>query len=70
MKVTFNEYIQNPMGNKTAVFTQREALRAVYKDKFDKIITELNELSEEQKEQVYKYLQVKKANKHSKKDRF
>lgn len=38
MKMSFDEYIKNPMGTKTAVFTQREALRSVYVDKFDKVL--------------------------------
>lgn len=42
MKITFEEYIKNPMGNKTAVFTQREMLRNIYVDKFDKILLREN----------------------------
>lgn len=38
MGVTFKDYINNPMGEKNSVFTQREALRQVYVEKFNKIM--------------------------------
>ncbi len=38
MGITFKEYINNPMGEKNSVFTQREALRNVYVEKFNKVM--------------------------------
>ena len=34
--MTFDEYIQNPMGIKNAVFSHREMYRELYKNKFNK----------------------------------
>jgi hypothetical protein len=36
--MSFREYIQNPMGRKNAVMSNREILRTVYKEKLDKIL--------------------------------
>lgn len=36
--MTFEQYIQNPMGKNNAVFSQRELFRNIYKDKLDKIL--------------------------------
>ena len=36
--MTFDEYIQNPMGIKNAVFSHREMYRELYKNKFNKIM--------------------------------
>lgn len=38
MGMTFKDYINNPMGEKNSVFTQREALRSVYVEKFNKVM--------------------------------
>jgi len=38
MDMTFDDYIHNPMGIKTGVFTQREVFRGVYTDKLNKIL--------------------------------
>lgn len=38
MIMTFNEYIQNPMGRKNAVLSNREMYATLYKDKLDKIL--------------------------------
>ena len=38
MSMTFKDYINNPMGEKNSVFTQREALRSVYVEKFNKVM--------------------------------
>ena len=40
--MTFNDYINNPMGKKNAVFTQREMFRSMYADKLDKILVREN----------------------------
>lgn len=42
MKVTFNDYIQNPAGKQNAVFSQREMYRAVYSSKLDKVLLREN----------------------------
>lgn len=36
--MTYEEYIKNPMGDKNAVITQREALRSMYTNKLDAIL--------------------------------
>lgn len=36
--MTFQQYIDNPMGKKNAVFSQRYLYRGLYTDKFDKIL--------------------------------
>lgn len=38
MKMTFKEYINNPMGIKNSVFSNREIYRNLYKEKLDKIL--------------------------------
>lgn len=38
MKMTYPEYIQNPMGKKNAVISNREMYRQMYTTKFDKIM--------------------------------
>lgn len=38
MEMTFQQYIDNPMGKKNAVFSQRYLYRGLYTDKFDKIL--------------------------------
>lgn len=38
MKMTFNDYIQNPMGIHNAVFSQREMFRTLYGDKLNKLM--------------------------------
>ena len=38
MNVSFQEYIQNPMGRKNAVFSGREMYRNMYREKLDKIL--------------------------------
>lgn len=38
MRMTFNQYIQNPMGIANAVISNREMYRKFYNEKFDKII--------------------------------
>lgn len=38
MKMTFNDYIQNPAGKRNAVFSQREMYRAFYAGKMDKLL--------------------------------
>lgn len=42
MKMTFQEYIQNPMGKNNSVFSQREMYRTLYTNKLDKIIVREN----------------------------
>ena len=37
MEMTLDEYINNPMGRKNAVFSNREMYRAMYADKLDKL---------------------------------
>lgn len=38
MEMTYQQYIDNPMGKRNAVFSQRDMFRAFYTDKFDKVI--------------------------------
>jgi len=38
MDMTFQQYIDNPLGKKNAVFSQRDMYRALYTDKFDKLL--------------------------------
>lgn len=38
MKITFGGYIDNPMGKKNAVFSQRDMYKKLYTEKLDKII--------------------------------
>lgn len=38
MVMTFPEYIQNPMGRKNAVFSNRELYASMYRDKLDKVL--------------------------------
>lgn len=38
MEMTFQQYIDNPLGKKNAVFSQRDLFRTLYTDKFDKIL--------------------------------
>ena len=38
MEMTFQQYIDNPMGKKNAVFSQRDLFRGLYTGKFDKIL--------------------------------
>lgn len=38
MRMTFNQYIQNPMGIANAVISNREMYRKFYNEKFDKIV--------------------------------
>ena len=38
MKITFKDYINNPMGLKNSVFSNREMYRNLYKDKLDKLL--------------------------------
>lgn len=40
--MTFNQYIDNPMGKSNAVFSQREAFKAMYSEKFDKVLVKEN----------------------------
>lgn len=40
--MTFDQYIQNPMGKKNAVFSKRELFRNMYADKLDKILLREN----------------------------
>ena len=40
--MTFNQYIDNPMGKSNAVFSQREAYKATYTEKFDKVLVKEN----------------------------
>lgn len=37
IEMTFPDYIENPMGKKNAVFSQRNVYRNLYTDKFDKL---------------------------------
>lgn len=37
MEMTFQQYIDNPMGKKNAVFSQRDMFRKFYTDKFDAV---------------------------------
>lgn len=38
MKMTYDDYISNPMGRKSAVISNREMYRSLYKEKLDKIL--------------------------------
>lgn len=38
MDMTFQQYIDNPMGKRNAVFSQRDLYRAMYVEKFDKLL--------------------------------
>lgn len=38
MEMTFRQYIDNPLGKKNAVFSQREMFKALYTGKFDKVL--------------------------------
>ena len=38
MEMTFQQYIDNPMGKKNAVFSQRDLYKAMYVEKFDKLL--------------------------------
>lgn len=38
MKMTFDQYIANPMGEKNAVYSNRELYRNLYREKLDKIL--------------------------------
>lgn len=37
MKMTFQQYIDNPMGKNNAVFSQRDIFKTLYTEKFDKV---------------------------------
>lgn len=37
MEMTFKQYIDNPMGKRNAVFSQRDLFKSLYTEKFDKI---------------------------------
>lgn len=37
MEMTFKQYIENPLGKRNAVFSQRDMYKALYTDKFDKL---------------------------------
>ena len=37
MEMTFQQYIDNPMGKRNAVFSQREVFKNIYTEKFDKV---------------------------------
>ena len=37
MEMSFQQYIDNPMGKRNAVFSQREMYKALYTEKFDKV---------------------------------
>lgn len=37
MEMTFQQYIDNPMGRRNAAFSQRDMYKALYTDKFDKL---------------------------------
>lgn len=37
MEMTFQQYIDNPMEKKNAVFSQRDMFRKFYTDKFDAV---------------------------------
>lgn len=37
MEMTFKQYIENPLGKRNAVFSQRDMYKALYSDKFDKL---------------------------------
>lgn len=37
MEMTFQQYIDNPMGRRNAAFSQRDMYRALYTDKYDKL---------------------------------
>lgn len=38
MEMTFQQYIDNPLGKNNAVFSQRDLFRSLYTDKFDKLV--------------------------------
>lgn len=38
VEMTFQQYIDNPMGKKNAVFSQRDLYKAMYVEKFDKLL--------------------------------
>ena len=38
MEMTFQQYIDNPLGKRNAVFSQRDLYKALYTDKFNKIL--------------------------------
>lgn len=58
MNMTYDQYIQNPMGIKNAVFSKREMFRTMYKDKLDKILVR------EAGKVEYKLYQNKKEDKY------
>ena len=37
MEMTFQQYIDNPLGKKNAVFSQRDVFKAIYTEKFEKV---------------------------------
>lgn len=38
MEMTFQQYVDNPLGRKNAAFSQRDAFRRMFTDKFDKVL--------------------------------
>ena len=38
MEMTFRQYIDNPLGKRNAVFSQRDMYKNLYTDKFDKLL--------------------------------
>ena len=62
MKMTFGEYIQNPMGRRNAVFTQTEMYRELYTNKLNAIIVReggmLNYVLYTHKDEYYIHMKV------------
>lgn len=38
LRMTYQQYIDNPMGKKNAVFSQRDKLKATYSEKYDRVM--------------------------------
>lgn len=62
--MTFNDYIQNPMGKKNAVFSQREMFRTMYANKLDVIMVrekgkiEYIQFVDKKKDKYYIYFKI------------
>ena len=62
--MTYNDYIQNPMGKKNAVFSQREMFRAMYAEKLDKILVrengkiEYKQFVDKKNDKYYVYIKI------------
>ena len=48
MEMSFQQYIDNPLGKRNAVFSQRDLFKNLYTEKFDKLMDALDEIEDVQ----------------------